>query len=387
VGHSDEDRTGSGAADPLVGAVLDRRYRIEYRLAAGGFGSIYRALHVITGRPVALKLLHAKLATEPDVVARFRREAAALAQLRSQHTITAYDFGQTSDGMLYIVMELLQGETMWERFEALGPFPWRKLVGIMRQVCSSLAEAHALGIVHRDLKPTNIHLEPVSGNPDFVKVLDFGIAKILHGSSLDNSDLTKSGTVVGTFDYMAPEQMVGAATTGQSDIYTLGIVMYEMLTGERAFGQPETPAAMLTAMLATVPRSVSNFCDAPPELDDIIMRCLDKEPSRRYRDVLELADALDQVLAIDDGKTEIGAPMVRMSDEMAAAPDGMAEDSLTWIKGSPERSERVDPAPVPQPIPATPSRPVQQPMTTLPGIGAASALWPSTGGADPRKKR
>ncbi len=370
MGNSDQERTRSGIVDPLIGAVLDRRYRIEYRLAAGGFGAIYRALHVITGRPVALKVLHAKLATEPDVVARFRREAAALAQLRSQHTITAYDFGQTSDGMLYIVMELLQGETMWERFEALGPFPWRKLVAIMRQVCSSLAEAHALGIVHRDLKPTNIHLEPVSGNPDFVKVLDFGIAKILHGSSLDHSDLTKSGTVVGTFDYMAPEQMVGAATTGQSDIYTRGIVMYEMLTGERAFGQPETPAQMLAAMLSTVPRAISNFCDAPPELDDVILKCLDKEPAKRYRDVLELADALDQVIAMDDTKTEIGAPMVRMTDEIAAAPESMAEDSLTWTKGSPERVS-----------------PVSAPMTTLPGVGAVSSLWPSTGGADPRKKR
>jgi serine/threonine-protein kinase len=373
MGDGHQDHSKVAAPDPLVGVVIDRRYRIEFRLAAGGFGAIYRAIHVITGRPVALKILHPKLATEPDVVARFRREAAALAQLRSQHTITAYDFGQSADGMLYIVMELLQGESVWERFEALGPFAWRKLVVIMRQVCSALAEAHALGIVHRDLKPTNIHLEPVGDNPDFVKVLDFGIAKILHGSSLDNSDLTKSGTVVGTFDYMAPEQMVGAQTTGQSDIYTLGIVLYEMLTGERPFGHPDTPTGMLTAMLSQTPPPITNFCEAPPELDELIARCLDKEPAKRFRDVLELADALDELLLLDDSKTEIGAPLVRISDEQPV----VAEDSLTW--NNPEPAAPVKPMP----------KPLSAPVSTLPGVAAPvrNSLWPETGGADPRKKR
>jgi serine/threonine protein kinase len=231
--EDDPDRTRVAVVDPLVGAVLDRRYRIEFRLAAGGFGAIYRAVHVISRRAVALKVLHTNLARDPEVVARFRREAAALGQLRSPHTIKAYDFGETKDGLLYIAMELLQGESLYERYAALGPLPWRRLVAIARQVCSALAEAHALGIVHRDLKPTNIHLEYIDGNPDYVKVLDFGIAKILLGSTLDNADLTRSGHMIGTFDYMAPEQMVGGQTSGQSDIYTLGIVMYEMLTGER----------------------------------------------------------------------------------------------------------------------------------------------------------
>src|SRR5690606_8713784 len=148
------------------------------------------------------------LANRPDVVARFRREAVALARLRSPHTVTAYDFGETPDGTLYIALELLQGESLYERYRALGPLPWPRLVAIARQVCSALAEAHALGIVHRDLKPTNIHLEEVAGDPDFVKVLDFGIAKILHGSALPSGDLTRIGEMVGTYDYMAPEQLL-----------------------------------------------------------------------------------------------------------------------------------------------------------------------------------
>jgi eukaryotic-like serine/threonine-protein kinase len=364
----DPERTRVSVVDPLVGVVIDRRYRIEVRLAAGGFGAIYRAIHVINRRPVALKVLHASLATEPDVVARFRREAKALGQLRSPHTITAYDFGETGDGTLYIVMELLQGETLYERFCALGPLPWRQLVAIARQVCSSLAEAHALGIVHRDLKPTNIHLEEVGGNADFVKVLDFGIAKILHGSALDNDDLTRAGQMVGTFDYMAPEQMVGGPTTGQSDIYTLGLVMYEMLTGERPFGDPETPTGMLTAMLSRVPPPPSRYVASPPELDDVIARCLARAPDKRFRDILELANALDDLVADDlDGTRTVRVP--------TRATTEPPEDSLTWVDGVPEPPESP-----PHGVPAV------DPMTTLPGVGPPSrnSAWPLV---DPRKKR
>jgi eukaryotic-like serine/threonine-protein kinase len=332
------------AVDPLVGTVIDRRYRIEFRLAAGGFGAIYRAIHVITGRHVALKVLHATLATEPDVVARFRREAAALGQLHNPHTIKAFDFGETPDGMLYIVMELLQGETLYERFLGLGPFPWPRLVAIIRQVCSSLEEAHDLGIVHRDLKPTNIHLEEIGGDPDFVKVLDFGIAKILHGSRLEASDLTRSGHVVGTFEYMAPEQMVGAPTTGQSDIYTVGIVMYEMLTGERPFGTHNTPAAMLTAVLSTTPPPVSSLGDAPAELDAVIARCLDRDPAHRFHSIVDLSEELDRIL--NSAKTQI-VKLARSATDVA-----LSDDSLTWI-------DQVPPA-----APAT----IQHPFATLPGI-------------------
>src|SRR4051812_24638108 len=148
-GETDPDRTRVSVVDPLVGNVLDRRYRIEFRLAAGGFGAIYRATHVITGREVALKVLHASLATEEDIVARFRREADALALLHNPHTITAYDFGEAPGGTLYIVMELLQGESLYERYRALGAVPWRRMLAIARQVCDSLIEAHALGIIHR----------------------------------------------------------------------------------------------------------------------------------------------------------------------------------------------------------------------------------------------
>jgi len=283
--------------DPLVGTVLDRRYRIEDRLAAGGYGAIYRATRLVDQRAVAIKVLHASLASEANVVARFRREAQALRALHGEHTVAALEHGETGDGTLYIVMELLAGESLAERFRAHGPLPWRRVVAIARQVCASLAEAHALGIVHRDLKPTNIHLEQVGDDHDFVKVLDFGIAKILHGSALDDAEITFGGQLVGSFDYMAPEQIFGGTVTPQSDIFTLGVVVYELIAGARPFGPATSPVAMLQAVATRTPAPLSSRSDAPPALDAIVLRCLDREAARRYANVDELAADLARVAA------------------------------------------------------------------------------------------
>jgi serine/threonine protein kinase len=172
-----------------------------------------------------------------------------------------------------------------------GPLPWRSVLDIARQVCASLSEAHAHGIIHRDLKPTNIHL----GHDDVVKVIDFGVAKILHGSDLDDDDLTRYGQMVGTFDYMAPEQMIGSACTPQTDLYTLGLVMYEMISGERPFGSAPSTIAMLQAMIRTVPRALSAISDAPIELDAVMSKLLHRDPAQRYASATDLARALDEI--------------------------------------------------------------------------------------------
>ncbi len=335
---ADPERTKVVAVDPLVGSVLDRRYKVEFKLATGGFGAIYRATQVSTGRQVALKVLHARLAKDPAVIQRFRREGAALARLRDPHTIIAYDVGEAPDGTLYIAMELLHGESLFEQFRARGPLPWRRIVQIARAVCSSLREAHALGIVHRDLKPTNIHLEHVGDEADFVKVLDFGIAKIVQGGgSLEASDLTRTGQMIGTFDYMAPEQMVGGVTSGQSDIFTLGVVMYEMISGVRPFGDHDTPAAMLSAVLSETPAPLSSHAPVPRQLDDIIARCLKPDRLQRYADVGELAGDLDHLLAETDDEPAITA---RMSAQRGATPDvtdrtEALHEEGTWIDDAP----------------------------------------------------
>ncbi|HEX5061882.1 MAG TPA: serine/threonine-protein kinase [Kofleriaceae bacterium] len=354
----DPDRTKVSVVDPLVGSELDRRYRIEFRLAAGGFGAIYRATHVINRRAVALKVLHTSLASEADVVARFRREAQALGALRNPHTVMAYDFGETADGTLYIAMELLQGESLFERFRALGPLPWRRMLAIVEQVCSSLAEAHAIGIVHRDLKPTNIHLEEVGGDPDYVKVLDFGIAKILHGSTLDSIELTRSGQMIGTFDYMAPEQMFGGAVSPRCDIYTLGVLMYEMISGDKPYGDPESPAAMMQAIVTRKVPPLSTVSDAPAALDAVVMRCLEREAAKRYPSVSALADDIDRVLSDDDTKTD-----ARMS---------FGDDTATAIDKAPEPRDTVE------------TMDAVDPRTTLPGIAPPerNTPWPLS----PRRK-
>ena len=290
------DRTVIDPHDPLIGTVLDQRFRIEHQLAAGGFGAIYRATDVLSEAQVALKVLLPRFTRDPMVAARFRREGQMLASLRDPHTITAYEFGEAPDGTLYIVMELLLGETLYTRFRSAGPMPWRRVLHIAAGVCSSLAEAHALGVVHRDLKPANIHLEFRDGDPDFVKVLDFGIAKIVQGTDIEHTQLTQAGQMIGTVDYMSPEQMVGGELTPASDIYTLGVVIYEMISGRTPFADAQTATAILAAVLTRTPEPLSSYARVPVLLDRIVARCLERDPQSRFPDVSDLLEALAEVV-------------------------------------------------------------------------------------------
>jgi serine/threonine protein kinase len=294
--RDEESATAIAVIDPLIGTIFDKRFHIDDKIAAGGFGAIYRATHVKSGHHFALKVLLPTLAQDLGIVARFRREGDTMTALRSPHTITAYELGQAPDRTLFIVMELLHGKSLFDHYESHGPFHWKRMVRIARQVCESLAEAHALGIVHRDLKPTNIHLETKGDDTDFVKVLDFGIAKILQGSDFDSADITNAGTMIGTLDYMSPEQMVGGGITGQTDIYTLGIVMYEMIAGTRPFPEAATAASALASMLKSTPQPLYLRAPVPEELNRIVMRCLEKETSKRYRTIEELAADLDRLI-------------------------------------------------------------------------------------------
>ncbi|MFN0248172.1 MAG: serine/threonine-protein kinase [Kofleriaceae bacterium] len=353
------DRTLIERVDPLLGSVLDRRYQIDARIAAGGFGAIYRATHVQSGHEVALKVLHQRLATDRGVVARFRREGATMTALRSPYTIAAYELGEAEEqGILYIVMELLQGVSLFERYRATGPIPWRLMAKVARQVCYSLAEAHALGIVHRDLKPTNIHLEPIGNDPDHVKVLDFGIAKIMQDSTFDSSDLTNAGQMIGTLDYMSPEQMVGGQTTGQTDIYTLGIVMYEMIAGARPFAEMPSAAATLAAMLKNTPTPLSMRMPVPESIDRIVMRCLEREAIDRYQDVNELGRELERLLpqTEDNDATRVVLvdPADSMNSRITARTQAAIEESTVLGQAPPLRANR-------------PSAPLFPSTNTLPG--------------------
>ncbi len=277
--------------DSRVGAMFGNHYRIEAKLAEGGFGAVYRVTHLPSGFELALKVLHADFASDPKIVARFRRESNALANLHDPHTVTTFERGELRDGTMFIAMELLRGESLLDRFRGRGALPWREVLTILRGVCGSMAEAHGRGIVHRDLKPGNVHLEP----DDLVKVIDFGVAKVLGGPAFDE-ELTSVGQTVGTLEYMSPEQLVTGECSPRSDIYALGIVAFEMICGRRPFHEANDAASLVTAMMTEAPPWPSSFLELPELVDRLILRCLERDPAHRFADIDELARAIDHAL-------------------------------------------------------------------------------------------
>jgi serine/threonine-protein kinase len=275
--------------DSQSGTVIDDAYRIEELIARGGCGSVYCATHLASGTPIALKVLHADLAADPTVRARFARETRCLAKLRSRHTVVTFHRGETADGTLYIAMELLRGETARDRLRRSGRLPWLEVFAILRAVCRSVAEAHACGIVHRDLSTANIHI----GEDDVVKVLDFGVAKLMPWSGIDNLELTMVGQVIGTLDYVAPELLLGGACDARSDIYSLGVVAYELMSGVLPFAGASTAASIVTAVLTETPAPLTMV---PADVDAFVARCLDRDASRRFSSVVAVASAIDRIM-------------------------------------------------------------------------------------------
>ena len=281
--------------------VLNNRFKVESKIGEGGFGAVYRGVQLATGRKVALKLLHPEMTKDENLVARFRREGMVLCNLRDAHTITTYDFDQTPDGTLYIAMELLEGKSLHQTFHEQAPLEWKRVFKILTEMCSSLSEAHAQGIVHRDLKPENIYLESRPGNPEFVKILDFGIAKVMRGDSIDpqSPQLTATGQTLGTLEYMSPEQLMGKPLDGRSDVYALGVLAYEMITGRLPFPDAKGPAGLITAQLKQTPQPPSVALPKAaltPAADRVILKCLEKDKANRYADVSALSEALQEVV-------------------------------------------------------------------------------------------
>jgi serine/threonine-protein kinase len=277
-------------------------YRLGEPLGSGGMGEVYRASHRMLARPAAIKLIHPQVLATRDrksaglAIARFRREAEAAAQLRSPHTVELYDFGETEDGTLYFVMELLEGMDLETLVRKEGPLPQKRVIHILRQVCESLEEAHVSGLVHRDIKPANIHVGRVGLRHDFVKVLDFGLVKSVLPTGGEDSLATAAGLTPGTPAYMAPELALGEPCDGRADLYALGCVAYYLLTGQLVF-EAANGLQMVTKHIqeTPVPPSQRTELDVSPELDRVVLACLAKRPDDRPSSAAELDRMLAEI--------------------------------------------------------------------------------------------
>jgi eukaryotic-like serine/threonine-protein kinase len=277
--------------DPRIGQVVDGRYRILERLAQGGMGVVYRAERVPVGKTVAVKFLHRIYADDKASLARFERETRVLSKLTHPNCVSVIDFGV--DGSPYLVMDFAGGITLRAALDA-GKMPLADAVAILRQVLAGLAHAHAQGVIHRDLKPANIMISDEIGTGRHVRLLDFGLARLA-----SSSVLTQSSVAIGTPSYMAPEQTVGGDVDERTDIYQVGVVMFEMITGERLFVAEETSQLLEMHRTAKVPRiaEVAPTAETKPGLDELLQRALAKEPAQRWQSAMELAAALDDVVA------------------------------------------------------------------------------------------
>lgn len=287
---------GVAKNDPNIGQVFGGKYLIERLLGEGGMGVVYLARHKAIGKRFAIKLLHGDAVKDPEVVERFKVEAQAASSIGSEHIIDITDFAEAVDGSTYFVMEFLDGRPLSKLFEELKRVPTSRLARIAKQIALGLGAAHQAGIVHRDLKPDNIYLcKRSGGETDFVKILDFGIAKVGQSSN----KLTKAGAIFGTPHYMSPEQASGSPVDHRTDIYALGVILYEGAVGRVPFDADNFMGILTQHMYkAPVPPRALPECppDLPPGLEVIIMRCLRKKSDERYASMEELADDLDRLM-------------------------------------------------------------------------------------------
>lgn len=342
------------AGSNLVGSVLADRYHIVRRIGEGGMGQVYLAEHVKMRRRSAVKVLHQGMVNDPDAIARFNREASNASQIQHPNVAAIYDFGETEDGLIYLAMEFIDGEPLRKIIERQGALPAIQAADITRQVGDALEAAHEMGIVHRDLKPDNIMIARGRNGEDVAKVVDFGIAKATTG---DDQKVTRTGLAIGTPEYMSPEQLSGDSLDNRTDIYSLGLVAFNMLTGQLPFPAVSSREAMI-ARLTERPRTLAEIKDDvawPAELQTIMDRALASRPQDRYahagdfgRDLVRAVDAMPQSAFSSTGTLAI------------AVPHSMAPTV--------QRPVAPTPAALPAPAPTPPAvRPIRRPTPLIAG--------------------
>jgi serine/threonine protein kinase len=342
------------------GDLVGGKYRVERTLGAGGMGVVVAARQIDLDRPVALKFLQTKLLETPGLVTRFSREARAAAKLESEHVARVLDVGTLPTGEPYMVMEYLEGEDLAQRLASRGPVPFTVAVGYVLQACEAVAEAHALGIIHRDLKPGNLFLANRASGPPVIKVLDFGLSK---SDSPGQENVTSESSILGSPLYMSPEQLMSARTAdARSDIWSLGIVLYELLTGHTPFPY-ERIAGLVAAILQKAPQPIDTWrADVPPGLQGVVIACLEKEPAKRLSSVAGLAVALGPFGPPgSDRSIQRILHVLREADPSVAAPR-----AATLAPTEPDRSPPAGPAVASESV-AGSSRTIRErsPATTL----------------------
>ena len=285
---------GVSLVDENFGRTVARRYQLRQRVGAGSLGAVYKAEQTGTRRKIAIKLLPGSAQHDPLATERFRREGHVLVNLRSQHTITTYEFDREPDGSLYIAMELSPGRSLAHVLRHDGPLPWQTVMRILLGLCNALGEAHAMGVVHRDLKPENILVEERPSDAYFVKVSDFGLAKIL-GANLRISPV---GQNVGSVEYSSPEQLLDRTLDARSDIYGLGVLAFLLITGQHPFSESRTFGEMVAAHIhAPAPLIRTVRADVPADVESLIACMLEKNPDRRYPSAQTLAAQIGLLLS------------------------------------------------------------------------------------------
>ena len=324
-------------ADPRIGTLLADRYRIDSRLGAGGMGVVYRATRIDAGRTVAIKFLQDGA---PEFVARFRREVAAASRLSHPHLVDILDSGVEDDSP-YLVMEYVDGVSL-RRVTAKGRIPAQRAVALIRQVLAGIRHAHTGGIVHRDLKPDNALL--VASQPEQVKILDFGLAKIVRGAG-ERENLTAYGIIVGTPGYIAPEQARCDPVDRRADLYSVGVMLYEMVVGKKPFiGESEVETVRMHMSTAAVPPRVAAGEDCcSPALEQVILRALEKQPVRRFQSAEEFAAALEKT---PDGELQRAEPQgtvaaIRRAREQVRGVRGSSADKRQKVAAPPSKRRLV----------------------------------------------
>jgi serine/threonine-protein kinase len=339
------------APDPLIGRdLLNGQFQIVRKIGTGGMGAVYEASQPSMNSKVAVKILHAKLANRKDLVSRFHREAAAMSHLTHPNTVKVLLYGEDEkDGLLYIVMEYLDGKNLNQTVRAEGPLPPERAIPILVQSCHALQEAHERGIVHRDLKPENIFLCSQGGMKDFVKVLDFGLAKVTEREMRPGSIvLTQEGMVFGTPEFMSPEQAQGKTLDARSDIYSLAVILYEVLTGKLPF-DAKSPMEYIQLHVQKEPIALSARVPGKTfgALDGVIAKALSKNREDRYQTAAEFAAALQQAVGVANPIAHTVSPTGISPIAGGPSVPPKAPEAATPISGRPPASAGAVAAAVP----------------------------------------